>query len=241
MAAFTHAIYIDESGNGAPVSGIQSYWVTAAIALPFSILENLDFDAKSLLSRFFRPGEKELKGKDMPNHLQGGISIDDVMNAVAGIIVGFNANVWISYAHNDWMNSKRSDCTERLMTKALSRRTMFELINNDLNADKEGIDQYLIVWDIPDQQELEDFSRSITAFRNEHSGKWLNPRLASAILGGLSHDWSALQIADLVAHCAIHEVGTLSRMSDANPIKALSFRSHIEPICRMSGTLLRRH
>jgi hypothetical protein len=47
------------------------------------------------------------------------------------------------------------------------------------------------------------------------------------VLGGLSHDWGGLQLADVVAHLSPHAVGTELRLPDANRAKAGAFDDHI--------------
>jgi len=236
MAAFTHAIYIDESGIGAPLHGIQSYWVTTAIAISFSNLENLNSGSKSILNRYFRPGKRELKGTDMPNHLLKDASIDQVMAEIRTLLVNIDAEVWISSARNSGVILSRRS-SEKTLAKAFARRTVLERVNDYLNAGAHEPCHFLIIWDISYQQELEDFSRSVARFRHSLTGKSLNPRLAPAILGGLSHDWSGLQIADIVAHCALHRVGAINHMPDANPSKARSFGNHLESICHVESRI----
>ena len=174
MAAFTHAIYIDESGNGAPVRGIQSYWVTTAVAVSFSNLDDLNSGSKSILKRYFRQGEKELKGKNMPNRLLKDISIDRAVEEIATILIRVDAKVWITYAHNDGPTSP-IEVPRQKMAKEIARRAMLERINDYLNAGHHDSDQFLIIWDISYQQELEDFSHSVATFRHNLTGNSLNP------------------------------------------------------------------
>lgn len=184
-----------------------------------------------MLERYFRPGERELKGKHMPNHLLRGTSMDQIIQEIATLLVHVDAGVWISSSR---YGGQHPQCrfSQWPMAKDIARRILFERINDYLNGGAHEPNHFLVIWDISDQQELEDFSHSVATFRHNLTGKPLNHRLAPAILGGLSHDWSGLQIADMVAHCALHHIGAIDSMPDANPIKAKCFENHLESICR---------
>ena len=59
MPDYSHAIFIDESGNGSDTDDINKYWVSAAIAIPFERMESIDEKVKSILkSNFGRIFEK---------------------------------------------------------------------------------------------------------------------------------------------------------------------------------------
>jgi hypothetical protein len=96
-------------------------------------------------------------------------------------------------------------------------------------------DHCLIIWDISDQQELQDFSASIAEFRNAYDGTPRSQRLVPAALGGLSHDWSGLQTADVVAHCALHYLGLQESLPGSRKEKAEAFRSKFLPRLQRSN------
>ena len=229
MAEYSHAIYIDESGNGAPIQGIQHYWVTAAVAIPFSEEEVLDLGIKSILERGFRSGEKELKGKHMPNHLFKNVTIDMIVHEIGLLLKRIEAHLWIASAHRG-SNVPHDFKLKNPLPKDITRQNILEMINDFLNIGHHSPNHFLLIWDISDEQELEDFSRNISTFRYANTNDPLNSRLAPAILGGLSHDWNGLQVADIIAHCALHKCGKLNRMPDANNIKANGFSKYIEPL-----------
>jgi len=235
MVTYSHAIYIDESGNGAPVPGIQSYWVSVAVAIPFSENEILEISTKSILRRFFRPGERELKGKHMPNRLLDGTSIDQAIHEIGDLLVKVKAVVWVAGVRQN-PNPPINQIPSKLVVKDIARKSILEGINDYLNTGTHSPNHFLIIWDISDEQELEDFSRNVATFRHARTQVLPNPRLAHAILGGLSHDWNGLQIADIIAHCALHRMGLQSSLPDANPIKAKSFERYLEQKCRLVQT-----
>jgi hypothetical protein len=235
MATFSHAIYIDESGNGAPVPGIQSCWVSVAVAISFSDNEILEIGSKSILRQYFRLGERELKGKHMPNHLLKDTSIDQVICEIGDLLTKVKAVVWIAGVRQH-PNHPLRNISPRLLAKDVARKSILGEINDYLDTGAHSPNHFLIIWDISDEQELEDFSRNVATFRHARAQGLPNPRLAHAILGGLSHDWDGLQIADIIAHCAIHWIGFHSSLPDANPIKAKSFERYLEPRCRITRT-----
>lgn len=235
MVTYSHAIYIDESGNGAPVPGIQSCWISVAVAISFSDNEILEIGSKSILRQYFRPGERELKGKHMPNHLLKGTSIDQVIREIGDILFKVKAVVWIAGVRQN-PNPPIKHNPSRLMVKDIARKSILEEINDYLNTGAHSPNHFLIIWDISDEQELEEFSRNVATFRHARTQELPNPRLVHAILGGLSHDWNGLQIADIIAHCALHRMGLQSSLPDANPIKAKSFERYLEQRCRIVRT-----
>jgi hypothetical protein len=119
--------------------------------------------------------------------------------------------------------------TSNPKTKDLARQLLIEEINNDLVADYHNTNNCLIIWDISDQQELQDFSASIARFRNLSDGTPRSDRLAPAALGGISQDWSGLQTADIIAHCALHYLGERSSLLGFKTEKAEAFRSQFLP------------
>jgi len=106
---------------------------------------------------------------------------------------------------------------------------MLRRISRFLRFDRKATGRWLLIWDITDQQELCDFSRTISRLRDTTYGAQPNNRLVPALLGGLSHDWSGLQAADLFANMALHRQGMALGLLGARAEKATAFRRHLEP------------
>lgn len=120
--------------------------------------------------------------------------------------------------------------------KDVVRQLLLERINGLLVAGYHEPDHCLIIWDISDQQELEDFSASISEFRNAYDGTPRSERLAPAALGGLSHDWSRLQSADVIAHFALHYMGNKASLDGAKAEKARAFKQEFLPRLQRTST-----
>ena len=82
---------------------------------------------------------------------------------------------------------------------------------------------------------MNDFSKSVATFRNAYSNQALNLRLAPAALGGLSHDWCGLQVADVVANYTLHKIGAAHGTPGTNPAKANDFDVHLYPCLQRSA------
>lgn len=95
---------------------------------------------------------------------------------------------------------------------------------------------WIIVWDVSDVQELGDFSRSVSEFRNAFSGEPRNDRLFPSVLGGLSHDWGGLQAADLLSNFALHFRGRELTFPDVNLDKAQAFETQLKPCLQATAT-----
>jgi hypothetical protein len=228
MATFTHAIYIDESGNGSNEPGINRYWVSTAVAVPFDQTGIMDSGVKAILSNHFRAGEVELKGTTIPHRLRRTATSSLVANDVASLLDKIGAHAWVT-GTSSGINippGVPSTCT---MAKDIARHLLFERLNGFLLNGYCMPGSFLIIWDISNQQELKEFSASVSVFRNAFTQTPLCPRLAPAVLGGLSHDWSGLQIADMISHFALHNVGRDKGAVDARVDKASDFLTYFKP------------
>ena len=228
MPTYSHAIYIDESGNGSPTQDIHRCWVSSAVAVAFDRTQVLDEGVRSVISRHFSPYIRELKGSAITKYLRANSTVMDVARDVGAILDDTQAHCWIgasSYgrtppAHLHLRNPRAKD---------IARQLLLERINGLLVTGYHATDHCLIIWDISTQQELQDFSASIANFRSAYDGTPRSERLAPAALGGLSHDWSGLQTADIIAHCALHYLGCQRSLAGSRLDKAQAFKEHFLP------------
>lgn len=230
--SFRNFVYIDESGSGSPKQvDINRIWVSAAISVSFDDKVALDKGIKKILEDFFRSKIVELKGTNMPNELLRGKTIDDVVSSFHTLISSLSANIWVAGTFGGRLPPPGFK-VQTPHAKEIARQMLLERINDYLNAGYEPKDHFLLIWDISDVQELTDFSEDAAAFKNDYTGDTINPRLAPAILGGCSHDWSGLQAADMIAHLAFHRIGIEDSIQGANPVKAKAFMDYIWPVLR---------
>jgi hypothetical protein len=234
MAAYSHALYIDESGNGASRNDILRLWITAGIAIPFDQKLRLDTGVQSILGNHFRHRHKELKGASMPNGLRHGSSITDVSRELAILIKQVGAHCWVVGTQAGAVAPANFPIQDA-KPKDITRQFLFERVNGFLNIGYDLKDDWLIIWDLSDAQELNSFSHNVATFQNAFNQAPLNPRLAPAVLGGLSHDWSGLQIADMIAHLAMHNLGVELGLSGSNRQKAKDFRDFLYPLLQKAA------
>ncbi len=220
MVAVSHVLFIDESGNAQPGRSVLSLWVTAAVAVPFERARDLNARIDDLRRQNFRARNLEVKGSEIPHELARGRSTGNVAADVANLLKGFDAHVWIASA------TRKANGPQ---TKGAARQLVLERVNGFLNLGMYHPAHWLIVWDVSDVQELIDFSHSVSDFKNEYSGDARNDRLFPSILGGLSHDWGGLQVADVVSNFALHYRGRELGFPDANIDKADAFQQSIWP------------
>jgi|SRR5579875_784244 len=221
VATISHVLFIDESGNGQPGNSVTSLWVTAALAVEFERARELNVRIDALRAQNFRSRLKEVKGSEVPHGLARGRTIDDLAQDLAAILLEFEAHIWIAAV------CRQSDGPT---TKLVARKFILERVTGFLNRGDYAPAHWLIVWDVSDVQELGDFSRSVSDFRNEFSGEPRNDRLVPCVLGGLSHDWGGLQAADLLSNFALHFRGHQMAFPVVNLEKARAFETHLKPL-----------
>ena len=92
----------------------------------------------------------------------------------------------------------------------------------------------LLVWDLSDSSELADFSAITSSYVNPHDHNKLNSTIVPHILGGLSHDWAELQIADLISNYALNYVAD-GTYDDADKDKSKAFEQYLYPVLQHSN------
>ncbi|MGQ9587245.1 MAG: DUF3800 domain-containing protein [Thermoplasmata archaeon] len=234
MVTYSHAIYIDESGNGAPTNDIHRYWVSVAISVAFDKTLTLDRGIDAIIASHFRPFVRELKGSFMPRYMLSTSSIADVAADLGALLDETEANCWVVASSHE-TRPPPAFGMRNPKVKDIVRQLLLERINGFLVAGYHDPDHLLIIWDISDQQELQDFSASIAVFRNAYDGTPRSERLAPTALGGLSHDWSGLQAADVIAHCGLHYLGCQASLAGSKSEKAEAFRKQFLPRLQKSS------
>ena len=234
MVTYSHAIYIDESGNGAPTQDMHKFWVSAGVGVAFDQTQTLNDGVRDMLANHFEPFVREIKGSFMPRYMRPTSSFTDVADDLASLLDATGAHCWV-VASSHGSRSPPGFSVKNPKVKDIVRQLLLERINGLMIAGYHEPDHCLIIWDISDQQELQDFSASIAEFRNAFNGTPRSQRLAPAALGGLSHDWSGLQTADVVAHCALHYLGLQESLPGSRKEKAEAFRSRFLPRLQRSS------
>ena len=228
MPDYSHAIFIDESGNGSDTDDINKYWVSAAIAIPFERMESIDEKVKSILKSNFRSNIREIKGADIPHGLNQGKSTTDVARDVGNLVEENRLNCWIVGSHQG-VNPPTGLSQSNPMVKEIVRHLLLERINHSLHTTFPGDTSYMTIWDISDQQDLQDFSRSVSAFNDLYRNTPRSKRMVPAVLGGISHDWSGLQIADILANYGLHHICVIDGSPGGRKNKADDFGLYLKP------------
>lgn len=228
MATVSHLIYVDESGNGASGQGVNSNWVTAGLAIPLQALPDLDQGMATIRAQHFRNWKGELKGTRMPHDLLPSSSIEKVAEECRGLFKAVKGHSWI-VGTGPALGGPHPPGQKPPLPKETARQFLLERVNGFLDLGNYDPDSFLLVWDISERQELNDFSGSVARFSNNYSGDPRNARLIPAVVGGLSHDWIGLQLADVFAHLAMHFWGYGQSLASANAQKASAYKLHIRP------------
>ncbi len=236
MVNVSHVVFLDESGLSRWGNSIQSLWVSAAIAIPFERSRELDADVAAVRRASFRARVKELKGHlTKRSELLSGVTPADVAQRAAALVSKFGAHAWVT--------ATRLGCprppgftSSSPQAKEVARQLLLERVNGMLATGRYAPENWLMVWDLSQTEELYDLSAAVGLFANGITGAKIDPRLYPMVLGGLSHDWGGLQLADIYAHFALHKVGVDQRLPDANLSKADAFDVHIEPTLQRSST-----
>lgn len=225
---FSHAIFIDESGSGAAADpGIGRYWVAAAVAVPLAKKVQLDQGLQGIIAAHCRRGITELHGAELSRSLLRNHTVTEIAKDLSGVLATIRGHVWVVATHHG-ANTPPGVRGPNPLPKDIVRHLLLERVNGLLMAGYHDPHHFLLIWDLSNERELRDFSRSVATFQNAIERHGLSPRMAPALLGGLSHDWSGLQVADLYANFALHKVGAGDGCKDANPVKAAAFAAHLD-------------
>jgi hypothetical protein len=222
-----HVVYIDESGNGGPEGNINSFWVSVGVLIPMDENHKVDSGMETVRQKHFRPHAKEVKGSIIPHDFRAGKTADGIAEEIAGICDQVGAHIWGAATRHGTIPP--SGYPRDLLPKDTARRLLLERIDGYFARGYAGSDDCIIVWDMSDHTELRDFSASVASFRNSYNQTALCRNIAPAVLGGLSHDWKGLQIADVVSNFALHHLGSKTWLPDAKKSKADAFWEYFYP------------
>ncbi|MBU0685907.1 MAG: DUF3800 domain-containing protein [Candidatus Thermoplasmatota archaeon] len=228
MATYSDAIYIDESGSGSPTDNIHRYWVSAAVSVAFDQTIDLDEGIRRILTSHFSPYIGELKGSSMSKYLHPTSTILEIVKDLGDVLDRTGAQLW-GAAASFGSSPPRGLPTSNPKPKDIARQMLLEEINARLLTGYHHPDHSLIIWDISERQELQDFSASIARFMSVRDETPRSERLVPAALGGLSHDWRGLQTADVIANCALHYLGHTASLTGSKTDKAEAFRTEFLP------------
>jgi hypothetical protein len=231
MSTFTHAFYIDESGKGGITQDLNHFWVTAAVLVPLEKTKSMDRLVHGLLEDQLRPGCSELHATDIPHRLKPGCTTSSFGAEVGEILREIDARIWVTCSR--YGAPPLGNLHPGTPAKSVARQLLFERLNGYLeNIHQSG--DCLIIWDISDQQELADFSRDVVQFRNPVNAMTISTKLAPAVLGGLSHDWSGLQLADIISNFGLHLLAKKTSQFKFQSQKADVFRAQFLPLLMRS-------
>lgn len=239
MGAIDYGLFVDESGEGRllnpvnPPDSKRCLWVTAAVCVPWDNIPALDVEVKALLKKNLTGTPPELKGFDLPRLLRLGRTMSDIAQDVASAVTKAGAKVWIVAACPGAADvpglgpivlriSNRNP-----LPKDNARQLLLERVNGYAVPRYHPSGSWLLIWDLSNAHELKDFGRSIAEFQNLATGSTLRAAIVPALLGGLSHDWAPLQVADFYANFALNQRAEEFGFRDTSPAKAEAFRNHL--------------
>jgi hypothetical protein len=232
MTGFSHMLFVDESGIGSPAGDITSVWASVAVAVHLDSLGHVDNEVKRILSENFHPKWKELKGTNFPHELKPGRETKATLQDISNLIKNTNSDVWVSVTHYGVDPPNGFQGMAALAPKQIARQLLFERVSGYLHKDSGTDHRWFVVWDLGEVQELNSFSKSLCTFTDGFSHKPMSTRLCPSTLGGLSHDWGGLQLADVIAHYAYHKYGAKQGLAGANGEKSAHFSTFFWPILK---------
>ncbi len=229
-------VFMDESGSGSKGLSKVNFWVTVGVLSNIDNHQAVAEDLNLIRKKNMRLYNKELKGTDISrNHLNPGIDKMIVAKDISELISKYNMSVFVT-ASNMAPSIKKleskftaSNVKNGLQAKDIARELLLERISIFLNYKRTKDMLNLLVWDLSDNNELADFSAITGSYVNPHDHKKLNSTVVPHILGGLSHDWAELQIADLVSNYALNYVAD-GIYDDADKEKSDAFKKYLYPI-----------
>jgi hypothetical protein len=221
LTGFTHVVYLDEAGKGADFQGLNRLWVAAAVCIPVAHHPVLDASLRGLRASHFHSGVEEVKGSAIPRHLLRKSTSSDVARDLGLLLDAVEAWVWVAAAGHGATAPSSLGPPEGFQAKDIARHLLLGRVSAALGAAGLPADRVLHVWDLTDAQELRDLGRSLRGHHPREAD--LDDRPAPAVLGGLSNEWSGLQVADVVANFALHRVGFDRNLVDAYAPKAKDF------------------
>ncbi len=239
MGAIEYGLFVDESGEGRllnprnPPDSKRCLWVAAAVCVPWDNIAPLGTELKALLKRNLTGSPAELKGFDLARSLRLERTIGDVAQDVASLVSKFGAKVCIVAASPGAAPVPGlRPVVQRVsgrdpLPKDNARQLLLERVNGYAVPKYHPAGSWLLIWDLSEAQELKDFGRSIVEFQNLASGYALHAAIVPSLLGGLSHDWGPLQIADFYSNFALNQRAEELGFKDATPAKAEAFRNHL--------------
>lgn len=186
-----------------------------------------------------------MKGADLSaNHMNPGITKQNVAEELGAIIRRNGLKVIVtacnySYKLNTLNNYVPSNDSKGLHPKDVAREMLMEkassIIIREMKMDEMTL---LLVWDISDEEELATYSKTIKLYQLKHNNKMMIGAIIPQLLGGLSHDWVELQIADLISNFAINYIAD-GKYDDADREKSDAFRKFIYPnLCKNSNGII---
>ena len=226
-------VFIDESGAGANKQSKDNFWISAGVCVKFEDHDSISDSVYEMKKRCFRLYNQELKGgSTSPSSLNSGVTKEDVAKEIGQIITQYQLKVWtVSTRYSDKILQSKfiSSNGRSIQAKDVSRELLMEGLSDHAECHEHN-QKYQLIWDLSDQQEMSDFSSTISKYINPHSKKKVCNAVIPFLLAGLSHEWAELQIADVVSNYALNYSAAAKRYPDADLMKADAFKKYIYPV-----------
>ena len=234
-------LFMDESGSGSKGPSKVNFWVTVGVLSNLDKHQAITEDLNSIRKKNMRLYNRELKGTDISkNHLNPGIDKMIVAKDISDLVTKYDMHIFVT-ASNMATSIKRlenkftaSNVKNGLQAQDIARELLLERLSIFLNYKRTKSMLNLLVWDLSDNNELMDFSAITESYVNPHDHKKLNSTVIPHILGGLSHEWAELQIADLISNYALNYVAD-GIYSDADKEKSDAFKLYLYPVLQSNN------
>ncbi len=175
MSKGCFVVFMDESGTGSKHRGKANYWVSVGVLANIDDHQSITEDLQVIKKKAMRLYNKEFKGTDLsPNHMNPGVTKISVAEDLANLIKKHKLKIVVTASNmspmlNSYSTFTPSNEKRGLQAKDVARELLVERISMMVESSQNVGDVQLIVWDLSDTSELNDFSKTVETYQNPHS------------------------------------------------------------------------
>ncbi|MDG6913349.1 MAG: DUF3800 domain-containing protein [Nitrososphaerota archaeon] len=226
----SNLVFVDEAGAGNAHPNLNTLFFTSGVAVDFADHALLNQGLANLRKMYLNRGQKELHAGKLPGSLLQRSNMSIFIDEFASLLDTVKLTAWIAGSIHGAPAIPGLGTTINLpqdSPKFIARHLLLERISMHLNSVGDQAEESVIITDFSSTQDLEDFGHVVSRFKNSFSNESLHPKVAPGVLGGLSHQWAGLQVADLFANFGLHWEACKRKLKGARRDKALLFEENL--------------
>jgi hypothetical protein len=220
-------VFVDETGIGESGRSLKCLCSICMIGLPWDAVGSLNARVERLRGEFLEPGRREFAAHRLAHDLRDREAVEALAQRLSDTITSAGANVWVAVTRTG-IEPPQNLIQFRGKPRELARQLAWERITGYLRIGHHKPRSWLIVWDLPESEELAGYSRALSAFTNPFLSEPLHPAMEPRVLGGRSEHWGALQVADLIANFAVHYAGSYLNLQRVERRRVRAFENHFD-------------